>query len=909
MEKEPGGLRLRRPLLAAVALGMVAVSVPAVDAAPRADAGFAWRRQSLVTPAPKAVPPLSPQGGAAMRGGSVRLVPPSGATSTGAASAPDWCARIAAGPGGSSGNIPVDLSRAHATVREFGVDSAFAPADAALVSALESSAALTPSGIASTVAAYDAALPDTCARPADPRPLGAGRVDMAGRVAIVTPGTSLPPVPPSAQLVVLDLRDLPAVDNLDDVLAATVGPLLASPVDRPARWERGHFGPVDEVFAADNVYATFVSLDEQAPIAAAGRRDVPLVLLTGDRMPAAAVELAGALRMAGRAWIVGPDVASAVGEAAWRGVGGTGLAVRTGLLDRLFRRQPPQILRAQGARQDNPFDPTTSGYKRDVVIDQPDTQRLRVTVAGRPGADLDLYVLYDANGDGRFSFPNELIALSGTPTAQEEVDLLGQLPLGRYQIWVHGYYVPTQASRFDLTIDVASGQPWPDVIPADLASSGGSTSQIVADAQAVVRQAPAAVRGDVARSFPAPVSPYGQVRPGVTAKPELRAALVIAHGVARLFFPYFDVVGDGIDARLGETLATVEAWNGTDRRAAFDIIRRFGQVLHDGHQFLFNYGPPLSAGYIPVDVEEVAGGRPAVRRSGVADIHPGDVITAIGGRAIEDLYAQEFRLTSTATSGYRFDVASRFVLRINGPTVLTLADPGGTTTRQVTVQPVSAETFQALGAPGVTDRPSGPLGGLGAPDLYYLNMNGYTSPDTATVNAAIADATARGSRAMVLDMRGYPGSDAYEVAARLIRQPFSSPRFVQQLRLGPDVALPIEQQYYLPPLENPSFAGPIALLVGPHTVSAAENFSQMLVGSDRPAVVVGQRSAGTNGNITGVQLPGGFGFTYTGMRVLNVDGSQFHGIGIVPDITVPATAADLRDGVDRDLLAAVAALG
>lgn len=904
---QPTRFRLRRPLLAAVALGMVAISVRGVDAAPSADVAFPGLRQSLVTHPPKPVPPLSSAGGATMRGGSMRLVPVPRAATAGAATAPDWCARTAAGPGGRSGNVPVDLSGAHATVREFGVDSAFAPADAALVSALGRAVALTPEGIASTMAAYHAGLPDTCALPADPRPLGAGRVDMAGRVAIVTPGTSPPPVPPSAQIVVLDLRNLPAVDHLGDVLAATVRPLLSSPVDRPARWERGHFGPVDEVVAAENVYATFVSLDEQAPIGAAGPRDVPLVLLTGDRMPPAAVELAGALRMAGRAWIVGPDVVTAVGESAWRGVGGSGLAVRTGLLDRLFRRRPPQVLRAQGATQDNPFDPTTSGYRQDVVIDQADTQRLRVTVAGRPGADLDLYVLFDANGDGRFSFPNELIAFSGTPTAQEEVDLLGQLPIGRYQIWVHGYYVPTQASRFDLTIDVASGQAWPDVIPADRASSGGSATQIVADAEAVVRQAPTAVQGDVRRSFPAPVSPYGQVRPVVTAKPELRAALVIAHGMARLFFPYFDVVGDGIDARLGETLATVEAWNGTDRRAAFDIIRRFGQVLHDGHQFLANYGPPLSAGYIPVDVEEVAD-RPAVRRAGVPDIHPGDVIIAIGGRAIEDVYAEEFKLTSTATPGYRFDVASRYILRIDGPTVVTLADPGGST-RDVTVQPVSSETLLALGAPGVTARLSGPLADLGAPGLYYVNMNGYTSPDTATVNAAIADAAGRGSRAMIVDMRGYPGSDAYEVAARLIRQPFLSPHFVQQLRLGPDVTLPIDQQYYLPPLDNPSFAGPVALLVGPHTVSAAENFSQMLVGSDRPSVVVGQRSAGTNGNITGVQLPGGFGFTYTGMQVLNVDGSRFHGIGIVPDITVPVTVADLRDGVDRDLLAAIATLG
>ena len=59
------------------------------------------------------------------------------------------------------------------------------------------------------------------------------------------------------------------------------------------------------------------------------------------------------------------------------------------------------------------------------------------------------------------------------------------------------------------------------------------------------------------------------------------------------------------------------------------------------------------------------------------------------------------------------------------------------------------------------------------------------------------------------------------------------------------------------------------------------------------------------GNITALSLPGGFLFSYTGMEVRNVNDSRFHGIGIVPDVTVPVTAADLRDGIDRDLLAAL----
>ncbi len=840
-----------------------------------------------------------------MRQGAARITPPAHVALT-ASAAPEWCTHAAAGPGGT-GDLAVDLSRAHATVREFGLDSAYAPADAALVPALSTAGALTSAGVADALAAYAAPLADACAVAADPRALGSGRVDMVGRVAIVTPGATAPPIPPSAQIAVVDLRGLPAVEHLGDALAATVAPLLTSPVDRAARWQRAHVGPVDEVFLAANVYATFVNLDEQPPIAATGARDMPLVLLTDDHMAPAAVELAGNLRLAGRASVLGSDVLSAVGELTWRGVADSGVLVRTRVLDRLFHPVPPQLLRAQRVQQDTPADPTTASYKRDIVVDRPDTQLLRVTVDAHPGVDLDMFLMYDGNGDGSFSFPNELISYSATPSGDERIDLLGQPPLGRYQIWVHGFAVPgPHGTRFDLGIDVASGALWPDVIPADQAPSGASLTDIARDAQVVTRRRLAAVNGSFGRSFPAPVFPYGEVRPPVTGKPEMRAALVIAHGVTRLFFPYFDVVGDGIDGRLDETLASVETWDGADRLSAFNILRRFGEVLHDGHQFIFNFGPPTVVGLIPLRVEDV-GGRPVVRRSGHAEIHPGDSITAIDGRPIEEIYAEEFRRTSAATPGYRFDIASRYVLRMTGPEVLTLMDTGGAT-RTVSVDPVPAAASGAVNDPGTTDRPSGPLTDLGAAALYYLNLNAFTSSDSASVNAALDEASQLGSRAIVVDMRGYPGADHFEVAARLIPYVFFSPLFITQLQLGPDARSTFDAGGAVFPLNNPSYAGPIALLVGPHTVSAAENFSQMLVGAGRTAVVIGAQSAGTNGNITGVQLPGGFGFTYTGVQTLNPDGSRFHGIGIAPDVTVPLTAADLRDGVDRDLLAAVSAL-
>jgi C-terminal processing protease CtpA/Prc len=107
-------------------------------------------------------------------------------------------------------------------------------------------------------------------------------------------------------------------------------------------------------------------------------------------------------------------------------------------------------------------------------------------------------------------------------------------------------------------------------------------------------------------------------------------------------------------------------------------------------------------------------------------------------------------------------------------------------------------------------------------------------------------------------------------------------------------------------MSSPSYSGLIVLLTGPRAVSAAENFMQMVVGAPRLSAVVGRESAGTNGSMTALTLPGGFGFSFTGMEVRNPDGSRFHGVGIRPDIEVPVDARDLANGIDRDLLRAMA---
>ena len=64
--------------------------------------------------------------------------------------------------------------------------------------------------------------------------------------------------------------------------------------------------------------------------------------------------------------------------------------------------------------------------------------------------------------------------------------------------------------------------------------------------------------------------------------------------------------------------------------------------------------------------------------------------------------------------------------------------------------------------------------------------------------------------------------------------------------------------------------------------------------------IVGHRTAGTTGDMTRFNLPI-FPFSMTGMKMTNMDGSQHHAIGVIPDVEVTVYAKDYLNGFDRIL--------
>lgn len=723
-------------------------------------------------------------------GGSPDAMPPPSPPPT------DWCARIVSGPVGQE-EIPLALSAAHGQIRFFGAHLGYVMMDELLAGALRGEdSPMTPD-----LDAYAAGSTAVCALDAEVRRvLDPVTIEQVDDVAIVRPGIGPVEIPDEVSTIVIDLRDLPATPDLSEALETALAAALTDPLHWPTRRVRRHNGMFDEVFApsigTENMYAMETADLERSPWPGTAHRARALVLWTDVKMPPLAAELAGALRLTGRAWLLGPGVRAEVAEAQWAAIDERGLAWRA--------------------------------------------------------ADL---------------------------------------------IW--------------------NGRRWPDAIPGDdLEVSLEATRALVA------QDRPASVPQSADdRPAVAVFDPIAETHPTTLHLGRARAALLVAHGASSRFFSNIESAQDELDALLVETLASTTAEQGTDREHLTLQLGRLSYALHDGHSWVQDTAPDHTsrfvdmAGWALMDLD-AADPLPLVTRTDEPELAVGDAILAIDGVAIETFLAEIMRYVSAATPG-NHRLQSIYLLTIlKGPTRFTIEAPTGDQ-REVELTPSTGPAARAFydAAPvrrsGWLDErgaDGSEFGDLEADNLYYINMDVASLSNGTQQMAALDDAL--DADGIVLDMRGYPatGITLNHITDRLLGSAHDSPLFHIPTWTGPNQLEWVAASYRSAgPGRWATYEGPVVLLVGPGTQSAAEDFCIPLVAAHR-VTVLGRQSSGTDGNITGLKLPGGFSLTFTGLDVRFPDGSLFHGVGIVPDHEIAVEAADLAAGIDRALVSAIETL-
>lgn len=187
--------------------------------------------------------------------------------------------------------------------------------------------------------------------------------------------------------------------------------------------------------------------------------------------------------------------------------------------------------------------------------------------------------------------------------------------------------------------------------------------------------------------------------------------------------------------------------------------------------------------------------------------------------------------------------------------------------------------------------------------IWYVDLDGGRA-NMEDFKKALKDLSS--AQGVIFDMRGYPNDVAMDALPRIASVPITSalwnvPKVVKPDHLGSEF---IQSRWPLRDPQVPKFRGKIAFITDGEAISYAESVMGM-VENYKLGAIVGEATAGTNGNINPFMVPGNYTLIFTGMKVLKHDGSQHHGVGIQPTVPVKRTVAGIAAGKDELLEKAI----
>ena len=371
--------------------------------------------------------------------------------------------------------------------------------------------------------------------------------------------------------------------------------------------------------------------------------------------------------------------------------------------------------------------------------------------------------------------------------------------------------------------------------------------------------------------------------------------------MVEFWFPYRDDIGEDWDAVLREFVPRLAA-AATDDAYKAEMMAVIARV-HDTHANLWSsldVRPPRGKATVPVGVRFVEGravvtGWSNPRLGPATDLAVGDVIESVGGERVSKLVDRWRPMYAASNEPTRLrDVARQLLQGEPGPVTLEVTRDGKRRTLEATR--VSADSLDQLSA-WRHDHAGAAFRRLSG-DVAYLRL-GPAKRDS--VPAYFKQAA--GAKLLVIDNRNYPSDfPIFQIGGRLVvdRTPFV--KFTVGDPINPG-SFAFGSPLVLEPI-SPQFEGKVVVLVDETTQSSAE-YHSLAFRSAPNAIVVGSTTAGADGNVSTIPLPGGLRSLFSGIGVFWPDGRPTQRVGIVPDVVATPTIAGIKAGRDEVLEAAV----
>ena len=367
------------------------------------------------------------------------------------------------------------------------------------------------------------------------------------------------------------------------------------------------------------------------------------------------------------------------------------------------------------------------------------------------------------------------------------------------------------------------------------------------------------------------------------------------------FFPYKQLADTDWNIVLRKHIPSI--LSADDKKSYWQAVRQLIARCDDTHGAVWSskpakssetYRPPFKVRFLKNDTLVVSSYWDASKIDSSGP-HIGDVITNIDGKPVS--YWVDSLAPYYAASNHRAKLRqlSWWVCAGLKPTVSLKFLSGGVQKEATITRYNSEEMTVSFATDSICYKVFGD-------SIGYVSMDDITE---AWVQR-IAD-TLHTTKGLILDLREYPNETSNYAFYRILSDK-SRPFFKSTT---PNLSNPGEFVLTKPVYTGrgkKAYEGKIVILINENSQSHAE-FCTMMYRTVPNSTVIGNTTAGADGNVVSILLPGGVCSYFSGIGIFYPDGTETQRVGIIPDIYVWPTVQGIKDGRDELLEEALKLMG
>ncbi|MEO2062913.1 MAG: S41 family peptidase [Christiangramia sp.] len=360
------------------------------------------------------------------------------------------------------------------------------------------------------------------------------------------------------------------------------------------------------------------------------------------------------------------------------------------------------------------------------------------------------------------------------------------------------------------------------------------------------------------------------------------------------YFPYKYLIDEDWDEVLKEYIPKMIK-SQTEKEYKLDMLQLIGEI-NDSHGIILGGAEVLDHFFgkriAPIRIRFIEE-QPVVdfTDDSIENIQKGAVITAINGRPVAEIIAKNLDYYPASNYPTKLRNMAEKLLRTNDDSLqISFQDDQETFAR--TVKTLKSWNWWTLDEEIPSHK-------MLSENIGYIYPQSLKKDEIHDIMKAYMD-----TDGIVLDLRCYPADFiVFKMGDHVIPKPTEFVKFTKtsmenpgfyDFQDGPKNGNRLKQTY----------DGKIVILINEMTQSQAEYTAMALRIAPR-AMVVGSTTAGADGNVSRIILPGGINTMISGIGVYYPDGTETQRVGIVPDIELEPTIKGFRNGQDELLNKAI----